>query len=1127
MSLEFYISASGHGKTYRLYKYLIDESIATKDSSKRFILVVPEQSSLQAQKDIVRMHPNHGVFNIDVVTFGRLAYRIFEELGVELNESIDDTGKNLIVRKVISKVAGQLRIIHPKGKQGFVSEIKSMISELKQYGISIEELKRIIEEKSLSDRLKQKLMDLLLVYEAFEDYKKDRFVTVEDRPEELLKVINRSSFFDNAVVAFDGFTGFTPVQYRIIENIMIKADHVINTVTLPVDSQFNVMTGEDDLFFMSKNMMYRMGRIADKLGIKTIYLPIETDVENYRFAKSKELDFLEKELFRYNDNIYDSEVNDIKVRIMNTPKEEVMLAAADIIRCIREHNLRYRDIAVIAGDMSTYGDEIQRIFTESEIPFFMDRKRSLIGNPVVEYIRSAIEIIKDNYSYESVFRFLKNGLCGIDCKYVDIMENYVLALGIRGRNRWNEMFVRNYNGKGVTISEVNETRTAFIDLIEPLDKVFSDKDADVSAMVRAVYDLLEKAQAFEYLEQLADDMECDCEDTDSMIRASEYRMTYKKIIELLEQIDGLLGEENVTVDEFATILDAGFEEIKVGIIPPSVDCVTVGDVERTRLEHVKVLIMLGVNEGILPKTASNKGILSENERKVLGDNNVELAPTPRERIFIQNFYLYLNMTEPEKALYLSCHKYNSSGKEAKPSRIINMITKMFPKLSIETAEQMPVQSWITNCNNSIHLVTEAIINADKIQPGIRELLIFYVTTEPFASKLKNVIEIYSKENSKDGLAQIIANELYREIDKSSISRMETYAKCAFAHFAEYGLELMERPVYEINPADMGNIFHKAIECISLKLKEENRDFSSVTDDERYDLVKDAVMDATVDYNASFFTSSGKNAYLKQRIINILDRTVWALGKQLKSGRFLPVKFESGFFQKSTSTSIVGKIDRIDLYEQDNKIYVKIIDYKSGNNDIELDEIYNGLKLQLMVYLNSAVNKTSKDNPDKEIVPAGALYNRIDNPIVNKDDGDFESNMLKELRPTGMIGIESVHLMDDWDSGNSLVIPAKKKKGGEYQMDDHLLTGEQIKCVSEYAVNKMTEMEQEIMKGMVNANPYEDSCKYCPYSGVCGFDSKKGKYRKITSIKDDPDKWKKFGFNTQESDDTEVKKDGMD
>lgn len=1120
MSLEFLISASGHGKTYKLYESLIKDATASKDSTQKFILVVPEQSSLQAQKDIVRMHPNGGVFNIDVVTFGRLAYRIFEELGIELNETIDDTGKNLIVRKVITKVAGQLKIIHPKGKQGFVSEIKSMISELKQYGITVDNLRLIIDEITASDRLKQKLTDLLIIYEEFENYIKDRYVTVEDKPEELLKVIHRSSFFDNAVVAFDGFTGFTPVQYRIIENILAKADRVINTVTLSSDCNYNIVTGEEDLFFMSKNMMSRMGRIADKLGIETIYTPVKTDLDNYRFAKSKELAFLEKELFRYNGSEYEDEVNDIHLRQLNTPKEEVMLAAADIIREVRKNNLRFREIAVITGDMGIYGDEVQRIFTECKIPFFMDRKRSLLGNPVVEYIRAAIEIVKDNYSYESVFRFLKNGLCSIDKNQVDVLENYVLSLGIRGRSKWQELFVRKYPGKGQNITDINATRLLFMEMISPFDEVLKNSDSNVSAMVRAVYDLMEKAEAFEYLENLAVDMEQNYEDTDSMARASEYRMTYKKIIELLEQLDSLLGEEKVGVSEFATILDAGFEEIKVGIIPPSVDCVTVGDVERTRLEHIKVLFILGVNEGILPKTSSNKGVLSESERKVLGENNIELSPTPREKIFIQNFYLYLNMTEPEKALYLSCHKYNSSGKECKPSRIMSMLLKMYPDLKMINVEDIPTEHWITNKNNSMHLISEALLDGAKILPGVKELLIFYISTEPFASRIRDIINIFSRENNKDSLTEIVAGELYKEIEKSSISRIETYAKCAFAHFAGYGLELEERLVYEINPADLGTIFHRAIEDISSRLKSQNRDFSAVTDEERHSLVWDAVMDATVDYNASFFLASGKNAYLKQRIINILDRTVWALGKQIKAGKFLPVKFENRFFEQFMNTAVVGTIDRVDLYEEDNKIYVKIIDYKSGANNLNLDEIYNGLKLQLMVYLQSVINKTRKDNPDKEIIPGGALYNRIDNPIVGKEDGeDYESSILKALRPTGMVSIESAHLMDDWESGNSLMIPAKKKKDGAYQLDEHLLTGEQLECLSDYAVKKMSEMEQEIGRGKVAANPYEESCVYCPYKGVCGFDDKKDNYRKPVKIKDDPEKWKKFGYKE--------KKDGVD
>lgn len=1117
MSLEFLMSASGHGKTYNLYNRLINEAIADNDSGRKYILIVPEQSSLQAQKDIVRMHRNEGVFNIDVVTFGRLAYRIFDELGIDLKETIDDTGKNLIVRKVLNKVSKQLRIIKADRTQGLVSEIKSMISELKQYGIGIDDLRRIIDEIKSTDRLKQKLSDILVIYEAFEEYIQDKYVTVEDKPEELLRVIGRSSFFNNAVVAFDGFTGFTPVQYKLFECILVAADHVINTVTIPDDVDYNVINGEADLFHMSKNMMQIMGKIADRLGHRVEYNRITTDRDKYRFAKSEELNFLENELFRYSGREYDKPVNDIKIIMPNNPMEEVQLTASGILDCVRNKALRFREIAVVAGDINEYSDFIQRIFTESKISFFMDTKRSLIGNPVVEYIRAALEIIKDNFSYESVFRFLKNGMCTIESDRVDVLENYVLAMGIRGRSRWHEMFIRKYSGKKKDLQEINRTREDFINIIADFEKKLTEGEGTVAVIVRAIYELMESANAYEYLKELADLMEKNSQKTDNMAKAAEYRQTYAKIIGLLEQLNSLLGDEKVSIDEFMNILDAGFEEIKVGVIPPSVDCVTVGDIERTRLEHIKVLFILGVNEGVLPKLSSNKGVLSENERKILGDNEVVLSPSPREKVFIQNFYLYLNMTEPENGLYLMCHKYDSSGKECKPSRIISMVQKMYPKLEVQNHDMIREFDKITNPENSLHIASTAFINSDKVKPGIKEMLTYFLETEPYAGKIRHIMEIFVKETTIDTLSMDAADKLYREIEKSSISRLEKYAKCAFLHFADYGLELEERKVYEINSADLGNIFHTSIENISIELKKRKMDFSMLSDKDRREMVVNAVMDATADYNASFFTENSTNAYIKQRIINLLDHTVWALGKQLKAGQFKPVSFENIFFEKFSNTAVTGKIDRVDICETDDSIHVKIIDYKSGANDIDLDEVYNGLKLQLMVYLHSTVKKLQQKNPDKTVVAAGALYNRIDNPIISKtNEDDVEKLLLDAIRPTGMVGYESLQYLDEWDSGKSLVVPARKNKDGKLYLDSHLLTDEQLKCLSEYAMNKMSEMENEINNGVVNANPYEGSCEYCPYSNVCGFDSDRQEFRKEISIKDEPDKWLLLGYKGKEN-----------
>ena len=1126
MVLELFMGASGYGKTYRLYNRIIEEAVMNPD--KKYILIVPEQSSLQAQKDIVRMHPKGGVFNIDVLTFGRLSYRVFEELCIELNETIDDTGKMLILRKVLNRVASNLKVIRISKKLGIVSEIKSMISEFKQYGITTEALDMIIQNVKSSDRLKEKLSDMLVIYKAFEEYIEGKFVTAEDKPEELLKVIDKSGFFTDAVVAFDGFTGFTPVQYRIVERILEKSNRVICTVTFPADMDYRTPLMEENLFYMSKTMMTRLGNIADRLGAATEYTRLPVDRDKYRFAKSSELEFLEQELFRYSSNEFPKEPKDIKVCCLPSPKEEVMVAAATILKQVREKGLRFRDIALVTGDVELYRAELMRVFAECDIPFFMDNKRSLISNPVVEYLRAAIGVVVDNYSYEAVFRFLKNKLCSIPDDKVDVLENYVLSLGIRGKNRWNSMFERQYPGKDKELLAINETRNEFINIIGELSETFSE-DRQVSEYVLALYEFMERGDCFNYLNELADKLSTELADGDTLSKAAEYRQTYKKIIELFDQLTNLLGDEIMSAEEFLEILDAGFEEIKVGIIPPSVDAVTIGDVERTRLEHIKYMLVLGVNEGILPKLSGNNGVLSENERRTLINNSVELAPSPREKIFIQNFYIYLNFTEPEEGLFLSYHRFNSSGKDCKPSRIIEMLVKMYPRLSILDEGNIGIRDLITNGDNSLHLLAKSLIDRESMVTGVKELMLYMYNTEPYKSKIHNIIDTYIRENMPEAMSEEVAKSLYSEITESSITRIETFAKCAFAHFARYGLELSERKVHEIDNLDLGNVFHKVIELISTKLSSMSRDFTMLTDDERRKMVEETVMDATADFKESIFLESKTNHYLKSRITDILDTTIWALGEQLKAGKFKPELFETGFYDEVMNTVIKGKIDRVDMLREEDKIYVKIIDYKSGSSSISLDEIYNGVKLQLMVYLHSIIKNVGDKYPDKEIIPAGALYNHIDNPLVTLEKGsayskeDYERFILEKLIPSGILNFYAVDYFDQWESGKSGVVDAKKNKDGLVVLDDKVVTGDQLKCLTEFSVNKMHSMEADILSGEASTNPYEGACEYCAYSSVCGFKPEKEGYRKLESIKNDEDKWVKFGYKSVK----EENEDGVD
>ncbi|MCM1309147.1 MAG: PD-(D/E)XK nuclease family protein [Butyrivibrio sp.] len=1112
MSLQILMGASGHGKSFTLYSRITKEAKERRDC--RFVIVVPEQSSLQTEKDIVRMSENGGVFNIEVLTFGRMCYRIFDELGIELAENIDDTGKNLIVRKVLERVGKSLAVIKPGKRQGFVSEVKSMISELKQYGITPEELKELSASLEAGDRLKRKLADIQLIYEGFEEYIRDRYTTAEDRPEAMLGVMERSGFFRGAVVAFDGFTGFTPVQYRILEKITAAAERVIITAALPEDVRYNVTEGEEDLFAMSKTMIAKAGALADRLMQPFSCEYLKTDYANYRFVKSDELDFLERNIFRYNQKTYGGEARDIRLYRLDNIREELRLAAAKILAHVREDGLRFRDIAVVAGDMDMYADEAVRIFGESGIPFFIDAKRSLIGNPLVEYIRAALEIVNTDFSYESVFRFMKNGLCGLDMERTDLLENYVLARGIRGKKRWENVFEGAYRGKTEAMDGINEARQAFFDKIRPLCEAARSRDGSVSDYVLAVYKLIEAENAYERMEELADRLEMEKPgDLRLGALAAEYRQSYGRVVGLLEQTDSLMGDENIGIKEFAQILDAGFEEIKVGIIPPSVDCVTVGDIERTRLEHVRVLFMLGVNEGVIPKLAANKGVLSETERRTLSENDVELAPTPRERVFIQNFYLYLTMTEPERALYMLCHKFDAAGKESRPSRIFSMVAKMFPRLSVH--EGAKASEMLTNPDNSAHLLMDGSVSDGLLGA----MLAFFTGTEPYASRLRALARLTADMDGADSLTRTAAGQLYGEIKSSSITRIETFAGCAFAHFARYGLELEERRLYEVNAADMGTVFHKAIEMLSEGLAASGRSFADISGEERTELVRKAVDGALEACGISYFDESETGRFLRRRITDITERTVWALGKQLERGVFVPEEFERVFRGRYESTEIGGKIDRVDSAKRDGKLYVKVVDYKSGRSDLSLDEIYAGLKLQLMVYLQNTLERAAKENTGTEVVAAGAFYNRIDNPMVpyvnGASDGDYERALLKELRPTGAVGLESAELMDSWESAESLVIPAKRRKDGLLQTGGHIYTDAQLKCLADFAVGKLAQLEMEINRGAIGAEPYEGSCDYCPYGSVCGFGRNGEKnYRKTERITGEPDMWLKFGYKEE-------------
>ena len=654
MSLQFIFGNSGSGKSHYLYQQIVEESI--RHPEKNYLVLVPEQFTMQTQKDLCMAHPRGGIMNIDVLSFGRLAHRVFEETGKERQPILDDEGKNLVLRKIAGNYEDELTVL--KGnlkKQGYISEVKSVISEFTQYGIDFEQLDSFMEGLNSESYLYYKLKDIRKVYEGFEDYLRDKYITKEELLDVLSQNVAEAKMLKDSVIAMDGFTGFTPVQNRLIGELLKVCDKIMLTVEIDRREDPFVYKHPYQLFALSKQMVTSLTEVAQEVKVEIDEPVWLCKNPPYRFKENPEMAFLEEELFRYSRRKYSGEkMQSISLHEVHTPQEEAQYVAEEIRRLVREEGYRYREIAVIASDLNTYADSLEKACERYEIPVFMDHKKSILLNSFVEYLRSLLVMVEQNYTYESVFRYLRTGLCGFTRDEVDRLENYCLALDLKGFKKWDQVWVRKTPmTKKEELEELNQLRVRFVEKLTPLHTVLKKRRKTVKEITLAVYEYLvqEKIQ-----EQLAE-LEQKFQEEGELALAKEYAQIYRIVLELFDKFVELLGEEEIPLKEYCELLDAGLEEAKVGVIPPSLDQVVIGDVERTRIKNIRALFFVGANDTLLPGNAGARGLLSERDRKQFQEKKMNLSPGPKEKLYIQKFYLYMNLTKPSELLYLSSVSY--------------------------------------------------------------------------------------------------------------------------------------------------------------------------------------------------------------------------------------------------------------------------------------------------------------------------------------------------------------------------------------------------------------------------------------------------------------------------------------
>lgn len=1100
MGLRFYIGNSGTGKSYTLYQHVLEEAAANPD--RNYIVLVPEQFTMQTQKDFVTMSPSHGILNIDVLSFQRLAFRVLAETGANKLPVLDEIGKTFVVKKVAEEKKQDLMVMSGNlSKLGYINEVKSMISELIQYDVKGETIEKALEDNASSQQIYGKLHDIQILYDGFRRFLKEKFITSEELLDVLYRMLDQSCMFENCTIVMDGFTGFTPLQRKVIGRLMGLCRQMWVTVTYDTTMAVKDVLPDYHLFCMSAGMMRELKMMAAETGMNVEEPVVFPARENYRFKDNPPMASLERNLFRGRYQSYKEDQDAVSIHICRNPLEEMEFVAEEIRRLVMTGEYRYRDIAVVTGDLSQYGEYAQRVFGKYNIPFFSDYKRNALSNPVVACIRNLLECANRDFTYESVSRLWRTGLMPFEQEQLDRLQNYVLAKGVRGRKRWEETWTspaRNMDEE--QLEELNLLREQFVTPMLSFVKCIRSRKTTIGEKTVELYRLMEHYHIQEQLEGYRQMFE----EQHEMALAKEYSQMYRVVVELLERLVDLLGEEAVDGQQYAKFIEAGFAETKVGIVPPGVDEVLVGDIERSRLKDIKALFFLGVNDGIIPKSKSDAGILSEMERETVKSQGMELSPGREEQYYTQKYYLYLNLTKPREKLYITYSKVDAQGDARNPSYLIGMIGSLFDNLNIIDEELN---------RNTFDNITAPVAGMNYIMEHLSGekpeefygLYKWFEQKPEYAGKLEALRKATRDGRSEDKIHGALAKALYTDELSGSVTRLERYAACAYSHFLQYGIGTKERQESGFRMVDFGVILHEALDLYSKELGRRNLLWTEVSYEEQKKLMDQCVDQAVMKNDATVLYYTARDKYRITRMKRVANRTVWALTKQLAQGSFIPSRYELQFrdtreirngLNEAAKLNLRGKIDRMDVYEDGDNVYVKVMDYKTGKAGFKLVNIYHGTSLQLIVYLRAAMKFEQDIYKNKNIVPAGIVYYKIDDPIIEKNGNDqVDHEVLKQLMVDGVISEEEVVLkaMDKdcvpFVGGyESSVIPFKITAKGGFAKRNKTVSQEEFQVMLDYSEKKVKDMSEMILSGDIRVNPYEDgmrnSCSYCAYKSVC-------------------------------------------
>lgn len=1138
MAMRLILGRSGSGKSTRCMEE-IRAQLSDSPIGSPLIMLVPEQMTFQAEYELAGTPGLMGMMRAQVFSFRRLAWKVLQEVGGIARQHINSLGVKMVLRHVLETHHEELRLFGRAASQmGFTDQLESLYIELKRYLVDAAQLEQKLEH--LRERaedgpefrlLGDKLHDLKLIYHAVEEQLRGNYLDSEDYLRLLAEKIPQSTYIKEAEIWIDGFHGFTPQEFAILLALVQTAKRV--SITLTLDRAYDHSAEELDLFYPTGSTYMKLQNLAEKAGIA---FEVQVISGATRFH-SPDLAHLEQNLSTRSRTAYELHSSGIQLRQAVNRRAEVEGVAREILELVRDHGYRWRDIAILVRDIENYQHLLSTIFAVDAIPIFLDQKRTMLHHPLIELLRSTLEVLEHDWQTDAVLRCMKTGLLVRDVAEdaLDRVENYVLEYGINHYRWTNDMPWQIYTRTPLNqqesallqqqIEELNELRERIITPIRSLEATLKGEPTVreiCTAIVQFLLDLQipEQLEAWAATAQAAGDLE----------KAREHGQVWHAICDLLDQMVEVMGDDRYPILRFIKIFSTGLEGMHFSLVPPSLDHVLVGTVERTRASNIKVTFVLGVNDGVYPARPKEDGILFESERAMLLQEGLELAPGSEQRLLEEEFLIYTILTSSSDRLYLSYALADEEGRALVPSELIKRLKTLFPKVREEvfllepTNEHAP--SYITLPRRTLSQLA-AQLRAWKrgylIHDIWFEVYNWYMREQSWREEARYVLRGLYYENQEQKLKTSTSRALYGTHLKASISRLERYQSCPFAHFVDYGLKLRERAIFRLEAPDIGQLFHDALDQMTARLKEEGKSWGDIEQQEVEQLSTEVVEELAPKFQKEILFSSNRLQYIGRKLKNVIARAGNILRIQAVRSLFTPIDTEVYFaengkipsltftLENGCTLELIGRIDRVDQALGSRGLYLRIIDYKSSSKSLDLAEVYYGLALQMLTYLDVVVSN-AEGWLGQPAVPAGMLYFHVHNPMINSDgpltQEELEKKLLASFKMKGQLlaDVESIRMMDQqlitkW----SEILPVAITDKDTFYKNSKVIKESQLDLLRGHVRTTIKKIGTEITDGKVMIEPYQlkkqTPCRFCSYKPVCQFDLlfEGNTYRKLRSM----------------------------